>query len=315
MSFSALNWAWEQTCPSGVAKSVLVYLANCASQEGGECYPSIPKICRRVQHHDAAVRKALKQLVAANLLEISEQSAENGRRTSNLYRLPVTALAPTPAKSRGYVKAPTPANSQGSDLWQFSTQSTDHDASAYPREIERVAPCETAKGDPCEIDTTTPANSQGGTPANSQGNPFIDKHHENQEGTQTHSFRTQSARVEENGSPIPRDRADPEGWAEWIADYPPCRQHRPDRARLAYAQAIREGAKPERLRAALRAYRFRPGDYTILPENWLRDGCWKAPVVELLDPALVAAGITPEMLNRQQPPSPRPLLAIAGGRS
>jgi hypothetical protein len=102
MSFSALNWAWDQKCPSGVAKSVLVYLANCASQEGGDCYPSVPTIARKVQHKEDTVRKALKALAAANLLEIEQRRLPNRRQTSNRYRLPVVSIA-TPPKSGGQV--------------------------------------------------------------------------------------------------------------------------------------------------------------------------------------------------------------------
>lgn len=300
MSFTALNWAWEQTCPSGVAKSVLVYLANCASQEGGECYPSIRTICRCVQHHDAAVRKALKDLVAADMLEITEQSAENGRRRSNLYRLPVTSLAPTPAKSRGYPKAPTPAKSQGSGLWHFPPEPSDDDAPAYPREFAGVDPSEIEGVDPGEIETPTPANSQGGTlpdsqggtPANSRGNPSLDTESKNQQETHTHL--TESVAARDRGAAPPRVNVredsvprsiDPPGWQEWIAEYPTCNQARPGRARLSYAQAIRDGAKPEQLLTALRGYRFRPGQYTILPENWLRDRCWEAKVEEGYDPS------------------------------
>src|SRR4051812_44988208 len=105
MSFSALNWAWEQSCPSGVAKSVLVYLANCASQEGGDCYPSVPKIALRVQHQEETVRKALKALVKADLLEIESRVVQNGRQTSNRYRLPVVSIA-TPPNSGGYESEP-----------------------------------------------------------------------------------------------------------------------------------------------------------------------------------------------------------------
>lgn len=144
MSFTAINWAWEQTCPSGVAKSVLVFLAKCASQEGGDCYPSIPLICKRVQHHDAAVRKAIRQLVEARLIEIQPRTAANGRQTSNLYRLPVVSVA-------------TPANSQGSPGDDYSPSWT----APTPAKSMGLDPREIAPPPPCEIEGVTPANSRG----------------------------------------------------------------------------------------------------------------------------------------------------------
>jgi hypothetical protein len=153
MSFTALNWAWEQNCSSGVAKSVLVYLANCASQEGGDCFPSIPTICQRTQHTDLAVRKALKQLVAADLLEIEPRTLSNGRQTSNLYRLPVVSIQPTPSNSQGSEDAIyTPSNPQGSEA-------------EYTPSISRA----------------TPETDPGGGGADSRGNPSERKDREERE--------------------------------------------------------------------------------------------------------------------------------------
>lgn len=134
MSFSALNWAWDQKAPSGVAKSVLVYLANCASQTGGDCYPSVQTISRHVQHGEETVRKALAQLVAADLIEIQPRSAKSGRQMSNLYRLPVVSIA-TPPNSGGY--APS---------W------------ATPLEIGGYEICASPEGEAPEIEGVTPLN-------------------------------------------------------------------------------------------------------------------------------------------------------------
>lgn len=164
MSFSALNWAWEQDCSSGVAKSVLVYLANCASQEGGDCYPSLPKICKRVQHTDLAVRKALRELAAAKLIEIQPQFAENGRQRSNLYRLAVVTLAPdvpTPSNPQGYADAPT---------------TTDQPTWMPPWDHAEPTPAESHPSTPAESHPSplaTPSESPPPTPSESRGNPSL----------------------------------------------------------------------------------------------------------------------------------------------
>jgi hypothetical protein len=134
MSFTALNWAWEQECHGGgVAKAVLVYLANCASQDGGDCFPSLGKICRRVQHTERAVRKAVASLIEQRLIEKEPRLTVTGRCTSPHYRLPVVPLA-TPAKTQGS----TPVNSQES-------------------------PPVESHGEGCENAGVTPAKTQGNT--------------------------------------------------------------------------------------------------------------------------------------------------------
>ena len=99
--------------------------------------------------------------------------------------------------------------------------------------------------------------------------------------------------------------ADPPGWTDWWAAYPPCGS-KPFSARLAYERALRE-ASPGELLDGLRQYAFCQGGprWIIRPENWLRDQCWKSNNPDPhFDPgaaaAMRAAGITPEMLERDR---------------
>ena len=155
MSFSALNWAWDQICPSGVAKSVLVYLANCASQEGGDCYPAVPTIAAKVQHKEDTVRKALKALVTAGLLQVEERKAANGRQRSNLYRLPVVSI-PTPPISGGYDS--TQSESDWSPSWSKAERASD-----TPENVG-VSFLRVSHDSPPEIEAETPPES-GGNPS------------------------------------------------------------------------------------------------------------------------------------------------------
>jgi pyocin large subunit-like protein len=119
VSFTALNWAWEQHCPTGFAKSVLVYLANCASQHGGSCWPSVPKIARCIQHKEDTVRKAIRQLQDVGLVEVETRSAANGCRQSNLYRLAISFSDTVP--EAGVVKEAPHAEFEG---WNPPTSGT-----------------------------------------------------------------------------------------------------------------------------------------------------------------------------------------------
>jgi hypothetical protein len=133
MSFSAQNWAWDQRCKTGIAKMVLLYLANCADRNG-ECFPGILKIVKNVQHTERAVRQAILDLLEWRQIEAERQWMENGRCTSTRYRLPVAVdhcenagVAPAPAESQDYCgnagvgdycgnAGETPAESQGNPI-------------------------------------------------------------------------------------------------------------------------------------------------------------------------------------------------------
>jgi hypothetical protein len=165
MSFSAQNWAWEQRCKTGIAKIVLLYLANCADRNG-ECFPGILTIVKNVQHTERAVRQAILDLLERHQIEAERQWMENGRCTSTRYRLPV---AVDHCGNAGV--APTPVETQ------------DHCGNAGVGDYcgnAGVTPAESQGGDYCGNAGVTPAESQGGdycgnageTPAESQGNPI-----------------------------------------------------------------------------------------------------------------------------------------------
>jgi hypothetical protein len=89
MSFSALNWAWDQHCPNSTAKSVLVYLANRANQATGCCWPAIASIVRDTQFTKVSVRKALRALAGAGLITIEPRGERRTGQLTNMYRLAI----------------------------------------------------------------------------------------------------------------------------------------------------------------------------------------------------------------------------------
>jgi hypothetical protein len=110
MSFAAEGWAWEQVAPSSAAKAVLVCLAWYADRLGSDAYPSMATLCRRTQQVERTVRKALKELSAAGLIERERRFAPNQRCISTMYRLILRET--TPANMQGHNGRATPANPQ-----------------------------------------------------------------------------------------------------------------------------------------------------------------------------------------------------------
>jgi hypothetical protein len=91
VSFSALNWAYEQHCPNSTAKAILAYLANRANQTNGECWPSIATIVRETQFTKISVRKAIRALVNCNLVTVLDRSDLKRGQLSNVYRLAIAS--------------------------------------------------------------------------------------------------------------------------------------------------------------------------------------------------------------------------------
>lgn len=79
--------------------------------------------------------------------------------------------------------------------------------------------------------------------------------------------------------------------AFWEA-YPAAARTAPDYARAAYRKALRAGAAPERILAALRREKWRDDPrYIAAPANWLKGGSWRLDTPEPVPPR--AAGSSP----------------------
>jgi hypothetical protein len=267
MSFNALNWAWDQPCPNSRAKLLLTFFANAASQAGGDCWPSIATICRRTQMAEMTVRKALKDLVRAGLVQIEERTAWNGAQQSNRYRLPVTSI---------------PINEP--DLSTPTGQSIELPDPTY--EIESVEPAplpQTQQPPPSEAAHNLP-------PSDLVSKPSLEP--EERTKKESCSLRSQRARARAAPNDISEWEAD---FQAWYREYP--RKKSPDTARKAYFARLRQGVTAAELLTGLRAHVFddRP-EYRPYPATWLNAGRWRDEPDDLFDPVLRAAGITPEML-------------------
>ena len=105
MSVQAMTWAWKQQLPMG-PKAVLLAIANHADGEG-VCYPGQARIADMVGCNDRSVRKFVKHLEDAGLIERRQRRRPDGSRTSDEYHL----IGYQPANGAGS----QPANGAGSD--------------------------------------------------------------------------------------------------------------------------------------------------------------------------------------------------------
>lgn len=68
------------------AITVYIYLADRANKED-ICWPAIPTIARDLKLSESTVRRALRDLKRAELLDREARFREDGACTSNLYRV------------------------------------------------------------------------------------------------------------------------------------------------------------------------------------------------------------------------------------
>lgn len=68
------------------AVSVYTYLRD-RSNKSGECWPAIPTIARELKLSQSTVRRALKDLRKAGILETEQRYRTKGGKSSLLYKL------------------------------------------------------------------------------------------------------------------------------------------------------------------------------------------------------------------------------------
>ena len=68
------------------AISVYIYLYDRANKNG-ECWPAIPTIAKELKFSQSTIRRALKDLRKAGLLETKQRYREKGGKSSLLYKI------------------------------------------------------------------------------------------------------------------------------------------------------------------------------------------------------------------------------------
>lgn len=68
------------------AVAVYIYLSDRANQEG-QCWPAVPTIAREIKLSEATVRRAIRDLRKAGLVETKQRYRTKGGKSSLLFQL------------------------------------------------------------------------------------------------------------------------------------------------------------------------------------------------------------------------------------
>ena len=82
---SRLDFLYRTELPHR-AVAVYIYLAD-RTNENNECWPAIPTIATDLKHTPSTVRRGIRDLKKAGLLETEQQYRKNGGKSSLLFRL------------------------------------------------------------------------------------------------------------------------------------------------------------------------------------------------------------------------------------
>ena len=82
---SRLNFHYRTELPHR-AVAVYIYLAD-RTNENNECWPAIPTIAADLKYSPSTVRRGIRDLKKAGLLETEQQYRKNGGKSSLLFRL------------------------------------------------------------------------------------------------------------------------------------------------------------------------------------------------------------------------------------
>lgn len=82
---SRLDFLYRTELPHR-AVAVYIYLAD-RTNENGECWPAIPTVASDLKLSPSTVRRGIRDLKKAGLLETEQQYRKNGGKSSLLFRL------------------------------------------------------------------------------------------------------------------------------------------------------------------------------------------------------------------------------------
>lgn len=82
---SRLDFLYRSELPHR-AVAVYIYLAD-RTNENNECWPAIPTIAADLKYSPSTVRRGIRDLKKAGLLETEQQYRKNGGKSSLLFRL------------------------------------------------------------------------------------------------------------------------------------------------------------------------------------------------------------------------------------
>lgn len=84
MSVRVISWVWEQSLAEGTDRLVLLAIADCAADDGGNAWPSISTLAGKARVSARTVQRSVKALQLLGEIEID---ANAGRHGTNMYRI------------------------------------------------------------------------------------------------------------------------------------------------------------------------------------------------------------------------------------
>ncbi|WP_415840878.1 helix-turn-helix domain-containing protein [Nocardiopsis rhodophaea] len=241
MSIQVMSWVWDHSRTTNGARLVLLAIADCASGDGTNAWPSTEELCRKTNLSERAVQAGIKKCVELGELKVELHA---GRRGTNLF----TVIMRTPAESAPPqdvhpAKSAPPQNLPGSEEPQVN----------LPTPAGSAPPAESA---PPQNQRRTPAESAPGTVNEPSLDIDIDAFLRHPPG---------------EDPPPPGSDNDPWFRAFWDA-YP--KKKSKGEARKAWAQVLALGADARLIITAARRYAAdRTGEdprFTAYPATWLR---------------------------------------------
>lgn len=114
MSVQAMAWVLECSRATGSDRLVLLAIANHASKEGGEAWPSIPLIAAEARVSERTVSRSLIRLAALGELEVVRGGGRGPNQyRPNLYSLPAISTGMTDGHPSGMTDATNRGDKHG----------------------------------------------------------------------------------------------------------------------------------------------------------------------------------------------------------
>lgn len=94
MSIKVMNWVWENSPAKGTELLMLLAIADNASDDGGNAYPSVSTLARKTRLDQRTVQRVLRKLSEQGQLNVEERGGREANRYAVLMR---SELSPPPA--------------------------------------------------------------------------------------------------------------------------------------------------------------------------------------------------------------------------
>jgi hypothetical protein len=143
MSVRVMSWVWEHSRAEGTDRLVLLAIADSATDDGGNAWPSTATLAKKAGVDPRTVQRAVRRLIADGELTMRPNAGKNG---VNVYRVTMTPRqSATPAQSHPGAKSPrqpaAPAESRSTPGTesptprQSATQTVLEPSTNHPKDI------------------------------------------------------------------------------------------------------------------------------------------------------------------------------------